>query len=67
MPYDHDTYWDTMVEMCLRRRKEQEEKFRRGPAAVGREERDWRTQEPVNRGPGTSAAKPLEWSADDVD
>ena len=67
MPYDHDTYWDTMVETCLRRRREQEEAFRRGVAAVGREEREWRVQRTVGEDPGASKAKPLEWSSDDVD
>ena len=67
MPYDHDTYWETMVETCLRRRQEQELAFRKGAAAVGREEREWRMQRTGIEGAGMSAARPLGWNADDVD
>ena len=68
MPYDHDTYWDTMVELCLQRRREQEHAFRKGAAAVGGEEREWRTQRTeLVGGAGMSAARPLDWDADDVD
>lgn len=67
MPYDHDTYWDTMVETCLQRRREQEQAFRKGATSVGREEREWRTQRTEHVGAGKSAARPLDWDADDVD
>lgn len=42
MPYHHETYWKTLVDTCLQKRKEQEEAFRKGAAMVGREEREWR-------------------------
>ena len=38
--YDHDTYWDTLIDTCLERRQDQLEKWRAlGEPQTGREER----------------------------
>lgn len=40
LPYDHDTYWPTMMKLCKDRRVDHLKRWRAlGEAAVGREER----------------------------
>ncbi|ORX36093.1 CRAL-TRIO domain-containing protein [Kockovaella imperatae] len=43
IPYEHDSYWKPMVDVCLDIRQKQEETFRAlGPPRVGVEEQLWR-------------------------
>lgn len=43
LPYDHDTYWPTLIETCIARREEHIQAWRSlGPPEIGRSERDFK-------------------------